>query len=201
MRPPTPPGPTGGPSAVDAGGSPRLAVVAGGAIEFRALFLEHYDFVFRTLAHFGMPQASLDDATQEVFAVVHRRLADYDGRTAMRGWLWGIARRVASSMQRGELRARRRLELVGGPEPGAGPDETLAQRQQIALARACLDALDDEQRDVFVLAEIEGFSAPEIAEALGVKLNTVYSRLRIAREKSQRASARALSRAARGHHG
>ncbi|MBX7082216.1 MAG: sigma-70 family RNA polymerase sigma factor [Nannocystaceae bacterium] len=201
MRPPTPPGPTGGPSVAEGGGTPRLAVVAGGAIDFRALFLEHYDFVYRALAHFGMPQASLDDATQEVFAVVHRRLADYDGRTAMRGWLWGIARNVASSMQRGEQRARRRLELVADAEPVAGPDETLAQRQQIALARACLEALDEQQREVFVLAELEGFSAPEIAQTLDVKLNTVYSRLRIAREKFQRALARARTRAQRGHHG
>jgi RNA polymerase sigma-70 factor (ECF subfamily) len=176
---------------------PKLVVVAGSRPEFRAVFVEHYAFVWRTLAHFGVAPATLDDGAQEVFAVVHRRLADYDGRTALRSWLWGIARRVTASMQRGEMRARRRLEVVQPPREPAVPDEELERRRMIELAEACLAGLDDEQRDVFVLTEIEGFSAPEIAEALGIKLNTVYSRLRVAREKFQRAFTRAQARRGR----
>jgi RNA polymerase sigma-70 factor (ECF subfamily) len=186
----------GGPSPHEPHG-PKLVVVDGARLDFRAVFLEHYAFVWRTLAHFGVPKASLDDAAQEVFAVVHRRLSDYDGRTALRSWLWGIARRVTSSMQRGEQRARRRLEVVQPPREPAIPDEELEQRQTIAVAEACIAELDDDQRDVFVLTEIEGFSAPEIADALGIKLNTVYSRLRVAREKFQRAFARAQARRGR----
>jgi RNA polymerase sigma-70 factor (ECF subfamily) len=180
---------------------PKLVVVPGARLEFRAVFVEHYAFVWRTLAHFGVPRASLDDAAQEVFAVVHRRLGDYDGHTALRSWLWGIARRVTSSMQRGEQRARRRLEVVQPPREPTFPDEELDQRRRIELAESCLAQLDDDQRDVFVLTEIEGFSAPEIAEALGIKLNTVYSRLRVAREKFQRAFARAQARQDRVNHG
>lgn len=180
---------------------PKLVVVAGARLDFRAVFVEHYAFVWRTLAHFGVQRSALDDAAQEVFAVVHRRIGDYDGRTAVRSWLWGIARRVTSSMQRGEQRARRRLEVVQPPREPAIPDEELERRQMAELAEACLDQLDDEQRDVFMLTEIEGFSAPEIADALGIKLNTVYSRLRVAREKFQRAFARARARQGRVSHG
>lgn len=186
----------GGPSPREPDG-PRLVVLPGARLDFRAVFDEHYAFVWRTLAHFGVPRSMLDDATQEVFAVVHRRLAEYDGRTALRSWLWGIARRVTSSMQRGEMRARRRLEVVQPPREPAVPDEELEQKRRIEVAEACLAALDDGLRDVFVLTEIEGFSAPEIAQALGIKLNTVYSRLRTAREKFQRAFARAQARQGR----
>jgi RNA polymerase sigma-70 factor (ECF subfamily) len=175
----------------------ELRVVAGSSVpplEFRSVFTEHYAFCWRMLAHFGVPHASLDDAAQEVFAVVHRRLAEYDGRTSVRSWLWGIARRVASGHQRTEHRARRRLEVVAAPEPDATPDEELARAETIALVDRCLDALDQKHRDVFVLAEIEGCTAPEIANMLDVELNTVYSRLRNARAKFHRALERARTR-------
>ena len=178
----------------------NLVVLPGARLDFRAVFIEHYAFVWRLLAHFGVPDASRDDAAQEVFAVVHRRIADYDGRTAVRGWLAGIARRVTSTLQRTASRAARRLEVVQPPAAPTTPEAELEQQQQIELAQSCLATLDDDQRDVFVLTEIEGFSAPEIAEALGIRLNTVYSRLRVARENFQRAIARAQARQNRGHH-
>ena len=176
---------------------PKLVVVPGARLDFRVVFVEHYAFVRRTLAHFGVPAAALDDATQEVFAVVHRRLGDYDGRTAVRSWLWGIARRVTALLQRGEHRARRRLEVVQPPRAPEVPEDALERKRMIELAESCLAQLDPDQRDVFVLTEIEGFSAPEIAETLAIKLNTVYSRLRVAREKFQRAFARAQLRRGR----
>lgn len=179
---------------------PNLVVLPGARLEFRSVFVEHYAFVWRVLAHFGVPAASRDDAAQEVFAVVHRRLTDYDGRTPVRSWLAGIARRVTQTMQRTDARAWRRLEVVQAPADPVTPDAELEHQQRIALAQACLESLDDDQRDVFVLTEIEGFSAPEIAEALGIKLNTVYSRLRVGREKFQRAVTRAHAREQRENH-
>jgi RNA polymerase sigma-70 factor (ECF subfamily) len=164
------------------------------SLDFRAVFTEHYAFCWRMLAHFGVPHASLDDAAQEVFAVVHRRLSEFDGRTSLRSWLWGIALRVAKGHQRTEHRARRRLEVVSPPEPDAAPDEELARAQSIALVERCLDTLDAKHRDVFVLAEIEGCTAPEIAQMLDLELNTVYSRLRNARAKFHRALQRERAR-------
>lgn len=171
--------------------TPSLTVLPGARLDFRSVFTEHYAFVGRTLAHFGVPASALDDAAQEVFAIVHRRLADYDGNSSMRSWLWGIARRVAASMQRGRLRAQRRLEVVKPPDDAPFPDAELERRDLIAVVEACLERLDEPLREVFVLTELEEFSAPEIAEALGIKLNTVYSRLRTARERFARGVARA----------
>lgn len=170
---------------------PSLTALPGARLDFRAVFTEHYAFVVRTLTHFGVPASTLDDAAQEVFAIVHRRLADYDGESSVRSWLWGIARRIAATMQRGQVRAQRRLEVVKAPEPAPIPDEELERRDLIEVVEACLQRLEEPLREVFVLTEIEEFSAPEIAQALGIKLNTVYSRLRTARERFARGIARA----------
>lgn len=162
---------------------------------FRVLFAQHYAFVWRSLLHFGLRETQADDAVQDVFIVVHRRLPDFDGRTHLRSWLFGIARRVARGYQRGELRRERRLELLRDSSagvPGAtrvesGPEERLAQKEAVELIEEFLAKLDPTQRDVFYLADVEGLTAPEIADALGVKLNTVYSRLRSARKRFERA--------------
>jgi RNA polymerase sigma-70 factor (ECF subfamily) len=185
---------------------PRLSVIDGSARparvpEFRAVFVDHYGFVVRLLAHFRVPRATCEDAAQEVFAVVHRRLPDFDPRMSMRAWLWGIARRVAAGAARGELRARRRLEVVSEPSAPPAPDAELERRRDIELVERCIAELDDDQRDVFVLVEVEGLSAPEVTEALGVKLNTVYSRLRAARIKFERTLARARAKERRDDDG
>ena len=174
--------------------TPSLTALPGARLDFRSVFTEHYAFVWRTLAHFGVPASALDDAAQEVFAVVHRRLADYDGHSSVRSWLWGIARRVAATLQRGRIRAQRRLEVVQPPVASRIPDEELERRDLVGVVEACVERLEEPLREVFVLTEIEEFSAPEIAEALGIKLNTVYSRLRTARDRFARAVARARAR-------
>jgi RNA polymerase sigma-70 factor (ECF subfamily) len=150
---------------------------------FEALFMSHYAFVCRTLAHFGVETAAVEDVAQEVFLVLHRRLADLDPSRDARSWLWGIARRVAHTHRRGTARARRRHEHAEAPPPRPGPDHELETRERARIVEAFVVGLPEKLRDVFVLAEIEGMSAPEIGQTLGIKLNTAYSRLRLARER------------------
>ena len=64
-----------------------------------------------------------------------------------------------------------------------GPHEIATQAEAVRLVDQLLEALDDEKREVFVLAELEQMTAPEIAAALAIPVNTVYSRLRMAREE------------------
>ena len=149
--------------------------------EFAAAYREQVDFVWRVLARHGVPDAYLEDATQEVFVVLHRRWGAWEGQASMRAWLYGVARRVASTHHRSQRRHRRKIEAL--PEPPEAPrlDERLEDRHRLqALARA-ISSLEPDRRDVLVLADVEGLSAPEISDALGIKLNTVYSRLRRAR--------------------
>ena len=160
-----------------------------------SIYREHYDFVRRTLRYLGVPESRVLDAVQDVFLVVLRRLKAFEGRSAIQTWLFGIALRVAHGDRRRNGRvippelAILRLSWVEG-----GPDDAVARRQAADLLAGLLLQLDDDQRAVFVLSEVEQFSAPEIAKALDVKINTVYSRLRLGRKKFERALARYRAR-------
>ncbi|MBK9031259.1 MAG: sigma-70 family RNA polymerase sigma factor [Myxococcales bacterium] len=155
------------------------------------LYDQHAAMVFRSLRALGVPDASLDDAVQDVFLVVHRRLADFEGRSAVTTWLYGIARRVAADH-------RRKRPLGTGPmailpelaDRGPAPDQSLARRQAARIVMEILDAMDPDKREVFALMELEQLSAPTVAELIGVPLNTVYSRLRLARARFEQALAR-----------
>ncbi len=182
--------------------SPPVFVVGGlrVPIEFARIYREHHDRVWRCLAALGVPDPALDDATQDVFVIAFRRIERYDGRAPVRAWLYGIARNIAlKHRDRARKRARDRLRLVSAARvdrdpPLPSPDEHVARQQAASLVEACLERLNEDKRAVFVLAEIEGLRAPEIAEALGLKLNTVYSRLRAARALFNRELARRRAR-------
>jgi RNA polymerase sigma-70 factor (ECF subfamily) len=173
------------------------AAVLGDAIAVTDLYDAHVDFVWRNLRRLGVADHGLDDATQDVFLVVHRRRADVPAAN-VRGWLFGIVRRVAADHRR--TRARRGAEpLADAPEPAATeprPDQRAEQAQAARLVHQILAALPDDKREVFVLAELEQMTAPEIAAAIGVPLNTVYSRLRVARAEFDQHAARLAARGA-----
>jgi len=156
---------------------------ARGPANFAEAFRRHYPLVHRMLRSYGVDEALLDDATQDVFLIVHRRWDDYDGRCAFRSWLIGIARKVASSYRRAGRRLRARLDQLRSPAPAPSIEIRVAQRQELARIEVFIAQLGARHREVFVLADLEGLSAPEIAEIVGIKLNTVYSRLRVARER------------------
>lgn len=169
--------------------SPALSA---GHIELDALYREQVEYVWATLRRLGVSSGDLEDVAHEVFVVVHRRSGDFDATRPVRPWIFGIALRAASRYRRG---ARRRNEVsdTGLKEPadGArGAEGALEQRDARRLVFEALDRLTDEQRAVFVLHELEGRSVPDIAAELDVPLNTIYSRLRLARERFTSAVAR-----------
>lgn len=151
--------------------------------EFQAIYRDHFQYCFRTLRRLGVPARDLPDVTHDVFMVVHRRLPDFEVGRPVKPWLFGIAYRVAADRARRFSTQRERLE--DGPEPVDGSDDALLRLERAEAQRLVeegLSRLDLDKRAVFVAHELEGQSAPEIAAALGVPLNTVYSRLRVARE-------------------
>jgi RNA polymerase sigma-70 factor (ECF subfamily) len=168
-------------------------------VHFATVFRDHHDFVWRTLRHFGVDDAALDDATQDVFVVVHRRLDDFDGRAPLRSWLIGICRRVALRYRERSARRGDRL-AVAAEDPAVAPgdpEQAAEASEAVELVEDFLTALDPDKRAVFRLCEIEGMSAPEVADALGVNLNTVYSRLRLARRRFEDTVRRHRARQAR----
>lgn len=148
------------------------------------LYRAHADLVWRTLVRFGVPEHDAEDLVHEVFLVARRRLPEFDPRRAApSSWLYGLSRGVAANWRRAERRAARRLELVERPSAPSDPEVELARGQAAALVDGFLATLEPAQREVFVLCDVEGVRAPEVAALLGVGVNQVYSRLRLARRR------------------
>jgi RNA polymerase sigma-70 factor, ECF subfamily len=152
-------------------------------LDFERVFAENAPFVWRALRRLGVLDADVEDLCQEVFLVVHRRRASFDGRSAVRTWIYGICLRVASEYRR---RPHHRREEVTAKPPDRGlppgQDEALDRRRALDRLDAALDRLDDAKRAVFVLFEIEQIPMTEVAAAVGVPLQTAYSRLYAARK-------------------
>lgn len=143
-----------------------------------ALFDEHCEFVCRVLRHHGVAESALDDSVQDVFVTAYRRWSTFEGRSSARSWLFGIARRIASGYRRRADTRARYLSSEGDGTPGT--EEPFARAQAAQSLAALLSQIDRDKRTVFVLREIEGMTAPEIADALSLPVGTVYSRLRAA---------------------
>lgn len=167
--------------------------------QFREIYDQYFEFVYRGARRLGVHSRSLDDAAQDVFLVVHRKLGDFEGRSSLKTWLYGITRRVAKDYRRRAGRKEKGLVSTDGPIGSQlatsqnSPDENAARRQAAATLEVILANLDASRREVFVLAEMEQMTAPEIAEALSLNLNTTYSRLRTARSEFEKAVARHLA--------
>jgi RNA polymerase sigma-70 factor (ECF subfamily) len=181
---------------------PRHA--AGGAepgplprLTFAEIYESCFAFVWRTARRLGTPEANLDDVVQEIFMVAYRRQHEFEGRSSVKTWVYGIVfnvvrahRRELVAKQPHALHDERRADPDIVVDGGDGPHERAAKREAARFIHRFLAGLDDDRRDVFVLAELEQLSAPEIAALLDVPLNTVYSRLRLARVAFSKAVAR-----------
>jgi RNA polymerase sigma-70 factor (ECF subfamily) len=158
------------------------AYPASEVLSFDALYNAHASFVFRVLRGMGVPDSLADDAMQDVFLVVHRRLPEFDGRAKVTTWLFPISVNVALNYRR---RARRNQDQTPIKETleaeALSPHDAAEASQSLSRLQAVLDDLDDEKRMTLLLADLEGCSAPEISELTHTPLNTVYTRLRRAR--------------------
>jgi RNA polymerase sigma-70 factor (ECF subfamily) len=148
-----------------------------------AALSEHYALVWRSLRRFGVLESVVDDAAQHVFLTFAERLEDVEPDRE-RNFLIAVSVRVAANARRLVERAREvplddaQSEL----ETGLTPEELLVQKQRRLVLEAALATLSLDQRVVFVLFELEGFSLPEIAESVGIPVGTATSRLRRARQ-------------------
>ncbi len=149
-------------------------------VSLRAIFDAEFDWVCRTLRRLGVRQSDLEDAAQATFLAVAGRLAEYDPARPLRPWLFGFAMRIAANHRRKKRddptdTADEAASTLASPEREA----ELSQAKSVALR--ALEKIDDDRRAIFVMHDLEGFGAPEIAALLSIPANTVYSRLRVAR--------------------
>lgn len=159
--------------------------------DFEMIVQGYAAMVQGALKQLGVESSALDDASQEVFLVLFRRFSDYDPARSLASWLWGIARGVASTHRRSNRRRARLLgaALLEGTSPNVvtQPDDAAELHEARRMLDTFLGGLDEDKCAVFVLAEIEGRSGPEIAAMLDVNVNTVYARLRAARRRFEHA--------------
>jgi RNA polymerase sigma-70 factor, ECF subfamily len=151
-------------------------------MNFRELYEDNLAFVWRSLRRLGVPETECGDAAQDVFVVVHRRLPEFEGRSKVTTWLFGICLRVCSSRRR---MASTRHESIAEPldmlDEGADVEAAVERNRGMAVLESILLRMSLEQRTVFILFELDGVSLAEIAELLELPLGTVQSRLRLAR--------------------
>jgi RNA polymerase sigma-70 factor, ECF subfamily len=186
--------------------SPRAAAIVAasppqpaGSLSFAELYDAHFAFVWRTVRRLGTPEAYVDDVAQEVFLVIHRRCPELEDRGAIKSWIFSVVRNVVRGHRRVLLRKNPhalRSEASADAEDvrDAKAEGEIARREAGRLVSLLLEELDDDKREVFVLAELEQMTGPEIALAIGVPTNTVSSRLRGARLEFAAAAARHRAR-------
>lgn len=165
-------------------------------LSFDDVYESHVDALWRCARAMGIAEHAVSDVMQEVFVVVHRRLHELDHGEGIRTWLTRILLRVVQQQRRTFRRKNDHDELSDNVADFKGPDahENLERYEASRVLAEILDALDEDRRVVFVLAEFEQLTVPEVAKALGVNVNTVYSRLRLARRDYEKHLARIQAR-------
>jgi RNA polymerase sigma-70 factor, ECF subfamily len=158
--------------------------------DFRAIYDAHFNFVWCALRRLGVREADVRDQAQKVFLTAHFKLSEFEGRSQLRTWLFGICQRVASDYRRSAAFRREVATDAAEMDSYGGSHDDLSQgaesRQRAQAAEAVLNKLPEPQRIVFLLFELEEMSGEDIAQLLGVSVGTVRSRLRLAREAFSR---------------
>ncbi len=178
-------------SAAPSSGHPRTATpatapaqpAAGRDQRARQAVRDHVDLVWRVLRRAGLSPADAEDASQDVFWILTQRFADVPER-AQRSFLISTALRVATNRRRSKwLRAvSTGVEFDERESDVPGADEALEVRRAALLLDQALATLDEADRAVYILSELEQLSRSEVAESLTIPKGTVASRLRRARE-------------------
>jgi RNA polymerase sigma-70 factor (ECF subfamily) len=157
-----------------------------GHLDSAELFRRYSAFVAHFLVRMGVSRADLDDLVQDVFLVAHKNGGYEPGPAKPTTYLAAIAFRAATTARRkAQTRSfvKPQDEVVerSGDER-MSPERDAEQKRQLAILDRALEALDDDKRVVFVMAELQGETAVAIAAGLGIPVDTAYSRLRAARQ-------------------
>jgi RNA polymerase sigma-70 factor (ECF subfamily) len=171
------------PDDLQPGGSPPSGTAPGSdTASFENLYEQHFEFTWRVLRHLGLGGASVNDACQELWLVVHRRLPTIALDTHVRTWLFGVAVNVVRNQRRSAARRRCDPTLPASlAAPGLDPEAAHAARETWTAVQSFVEALDEEDRWIFVFNVIERMSANETALALGIEVDSVYQRVRTLR--------------------
>jgi len=151
----------------------------------RALATAIYPLVRRWLGGARLEREEADDLTQDVMVQVLRRLGSFRGESSFTTWLFRVTRNARLDRDKARRRRESRLKRVESAEafdrPEAGPEAALRRRRVSHALRNAFLRLPERQREVFELADVMGFTSPEIARMLGTRPSTVRVNLLRAR--------------------
>jgi RNA polymerase sigma-70 factor (ECF subfamily) len=151
---------------------------------FKQIYREEIAYVWSCLRRLGVDEKNLEDKAHDVFVVFYKRRRDFDTARPVRPWLAGIAARVALDYNRLAYKKREVLsDHIAETMVVSNPEAVMEREDAKRRLLTALGTLDIDRRSVFVLHDIEGRSIPEIAETINVPINTLYSRLCLARQQ------------------
>jgi RNA polymerase sigma-70 factor (ECF subfamily) len=177
------------------------AARAGDRAAIEALVARYQTRVFRFGVRMCGNSEDGGDVAQETLLAMARSLDRFRGDAELSTWLYTIARRFCIKKRRRSRFAPAREESLDSPDAGAArhladprpdPEQTATNRELATALTDAIDALEPSQREVLVLRDVEGLSAPEAARILGVSVDAVKSRLHRARVAIRRELAPAL---------
>lgn len=151
------------------------------APKFDDVYQEHFSFAWRSLRGLGVPSEAVEDAAQEVFIIVYRKLDMLTDPAGIKGWIFSISRRVASDYRRSKKRKGIAVEYNDSTtkDENSTPQVTAENRQMLEQVESFLSGLKDENRSIFVLSEVEQLPVSQISQMMDMNLNTIYSRLKV----------------------
>ncbi len=149
------------------------------------IYDRHHMAVRRFIARSTGSADDADDLVHTTFLTVPTIATSFDRSRSCRAWLIGIAARIVRRHRTAGARFARALRRWGQSEPPRFGDPTgaLDARAELEQVQKALDALSDKNREVLLMADVEGLRCEDIAEALGVPIGTVWRRLHDARGK------------------
>jgi RNA polymerase sigma-70 factor (ECF subfamily) len=152
------------------------------------IYDRHHASVLGFLVRATGSRHDAEDLLHATFVTAARAASSFDGRESCLPWLLGIAGRLAYRHRRSLMRLQRALTRFHETEPADvwDPARQLGARDKLGLLAAALERMSERKRIVLLLAEVEGLSGEQIAQALGVPIGTVWTRLHHARSELRR---------------
>jgi RNA polymerase sigma-70 factor, ECF subfamily len=159
-------------------------VAAGDKLAMQVLFARHHVRIYRFVLRLVRDQTLAEDLINEVFLDVWRQANRFEARSAVSTWLLAIARFKALSA----LRRRPDEELdenaaAAIEDPGDDPDLAVQKKDKSEALRKCLEALSPEHREIIDLVYYHEKSVEEVAEVVGIPVNTVKTRMFYGRKR------------------
>ena len=161
--------------------------VAGGHLDsLGVLFDRYHQDVRRFLSRLQVPSSDLDDLVQQTFLQLPRAAARFERGRSVKGWVFGLATIVVKRHRRVLSRIARKVSAFSrepSPKTPRTPADLIADEESARRAQQALADLSRKKREVFVMVVLEKLSGEAVAEALGIPVGTVWTRLHHARKE------------------